>query len=39
LASEVKAILDSEAASAPHSNGADPSDGFQPTVTMHRHVR
>ncbi|MFF2364017.1 hypothetical protein ACFVU0_15100 [Streptomyces sp. NPDC058122] len=39
LANEVKSILDREAASAPHGNTVDPLDRFQPTVTMHRHVR
>ncbi|QFZ72882.1 hypothetical protein GFH48_06000 [Streptomyces fagopyri] len=39
LAHEVKAVLDREAARAPRGGGSDPLADFDPTVTMHRHVR
>jgi hypothetical protein len=40
LARQVKAVLDREAAHAPHTSGSsDPTADFNPTVTMHRHIR
>lgn len=39
IAHEVKAVLDREAARAPRGGGSDPLADFDPTVTMHRHVR
>ncbi|MET8410792.1 hypothetical protein ABZV34_22295 [Streptomyces sp. NPDC005195] len=39
IAGEIKTILDREAARAPRGGGSDPLADFNPTVTMHRHVR
>lgn len=39
IAREVKTVLDREAARAPRGGGSDPLADFNPTVTMHRHVR
>ncbi|MEU1181375.1 hypothetical protein ABZ464_27785 [Streptomyces sp. NPDC005820] len=39
LAAQVKTILDREARRAPHGREDSPLADFEPTVTMHRHVR